>query len=121
IGRDVRKDRAAQRFHLRDLAAALRTERQMGRDDQRQRLVARARDMRQQHIVARMMVDAHGTPPIARRMRTMARRSRDLTVPSGRPSSLAISLCGLSAKKDIWTTWACSGENVLSASANFPP
>ena len=58
----------------------------------------------------------HSASPSARLRRDMASRSRDFTVPSGMPSSVAIWLCGLSAKKDNSTTWIWSAGRSFSAS-----
>ncbi len=97
--RNIGEQRAARGFRLAHDRAAHRARRQMRGDQQRHGLVGRARSVGEQKLVAGMMRDRHLRSPNASRSRAIARRIRDFTVPSGRPSSRAMVLCGFRQEK----------------------
>ena len=115
LGRDVVEQGAAGLFERMHGVAALRAERQMRGDHDAAGLVERAGRESRQRGVAWMMDDAHCRSPNRLRKRAMARRTRDLTVPSGRLSSAAISPWARPSKNESCTTRTCSCDSSLSA------
>jgi len=97
--RQILQQAAADRFQFRHPGSAGLAIGQVGGEDERCRFITRAAGIGEQQGFVGMMAD-HSASPRARFNRAMASRNRDLTVPSGMPSSPAIWLCGLSAKKE---------------------
>ena len=77
--------------------------------------VERAGRERQERDVGGMFLGRHDISPRRARSRATANRRRDFTVPSGIWSSSAISLCGLSSKKDSSITRNCSFDSCAIA------
>src|SRR6202047_2233726 len=94
--------------------AALRAERQMRGNHDAAGLVERAGGESRKRGVAWMMDDAHCRSPNRLRKRAMARRTRDLTVPSGRLSKVDISPWARASKNESSNTRTCSCDSSLS-------
>ena len=92
LGLDLVQQSAAQAFQPCLGAAATRAKGQMRGDQQGHRLRQAAGRMIEQQIVREVVDRHHGVSSIVLRSLDKARRIRDFTVPSGKPSCSAIAL-----------------------------
>ena len=95
--------------------AARPAEREMARHHQAAAFVQSPGGESGQGLIAWMMPDVHVRSPRNSRKRPMARRSRDLTVPSGISSSPAMAPWARPSKNASCTTRSCSPDSRSSA------
>src|SRR6185437_15198008 len=110
---------AAGGFGGGEAGPALGAERQMRRHRQAPAFGQASGGIIDQQVVGDMMAGRHGRSPDASttpRSLAKASRIRDFTVPSGRPSAVAMVLCDLSSKKARRSTSAWSGGSAASPS-----
>ena len=90
----------------------------MGRDRNVLSMVKSAGREGRQHRIGGVVFNAHDSSLSRLRSRLMAKRSLDLTVPSGIPRICAISACAFSSKNDNSTTRIWSADKFESAATD---